>query len=259
MIGARGASTYTALKRTRLEGTGKMKRTILLVAAIAAAIAVAGCSSPKGAKPSASGSGSQAAATASDVLDSFPQVTPESPNEKAVASKYAAYYASYVKFMGPTAQPDNPLYKAAAGERPQFIGYALTAFSPKDAKGMYGSVHVVVTGDHVQTLGASYRAADMALGQTPGLDAVLKNRSGFDARKFATVHRPVSAGEKHAVDVMKAWVEKNLAGLGYSPNDVAIVGYVLFWGEKPSANRTLYLVVQPDNTVALEASSQWAK
>lgn len=247
MIATPAASTYTALKRTRIEGTGKMKRTILLVAAIAAALAVAGCSSPKGAKPSASKGGSQAAATASDVLESFPQVTPESPNEKKVASRYAAYYAAYVKSSESIAQPENPLYKTKPGEQPQFIGYTVTAYSPRDAKGTYGAVQMAVTGDHVQLDGTVERAADAALGQTAALDALLKRRSDFNAKANDPNWKPVSAGEKHAIDVMKAWVSKNLAGLGYSPDDVAITGYILFWGEGPSASRNLYLVVQPDS------------
>jgi hypothetical protein len=231
-----------------------MKRTALATVLIVAALATAACAGT-GSKGSVSGagaggtssSGGSSGAQPAAVLDSFPTVSPESPNEKAVASKIDAYYASYVKINKPNATASNPIYTPPAGVKAQFIGYAVTAYSPKDAKGQYGALQVVVTGDHIQMFGSSQMAADLALGQSTAMDNVLKRRSKFNQRSFDKARQTVSAGEKHAVEVVKAWVAKNLAGLGYAPSDVALTGYVLFWGEKPDAAKSLYLLVQPDS------------
>jgi hypothetical protein len=227
-----------------------MKRIATAAVVIAALLTAVGCSSPKTTSTPATGStpasGSPAAsAQPAGSLGSFPKVKPDSANEKTVASKYDAYFASYEKFSQPNATAANRLYAPKAGEKPQFIGYAVTAYSPKDAKGLYGALQVVVTGDHVQMFGSSQFAADLEYGQNKFSDGVLTFRSSYDAQQSDPKLTPASAGEKNAVEVASAWVEKNLGTLGYAPGDVALTGYVLFWGGKPDADKSLYLLVQP--------------
>jgi hypothetical protein len=236
-----------------------MKRIGWVALVVLALLVVAGCSGPKAASTSGGPSGGSGAAPSTadqnGTLDAFPQVVPASPNEKAVAGKTDAYLASYVKYNTPNATAQNPLYTPPAGQKAQFIGYAVTAYSPKDAKGEYGATQIVVTGSHVQQFGTSQLIPDLAVGQNVAIDKLLKRRSTYDAKQSDVKRTPVSAGEKNAVEVAKAWVSKNLASAGYSPNDVAITGYVLFWGTKPSANKSLYLLVQPDSDLVAAAWS----
>ena len=104
-----------------------------------------------------------------------------------------------------------------------------------------------------RSAGAFNEGDDVAMGQTSARDDLFKRRSTFDARAFDPKLTATSAGEKAAVATMRAWVAKNLGGLGYAPDDVQLTGYVLHWGGKPGAHPFLTLVVQPDSLLSQAA------
>lgn len=223
---------------------------IVLLALCLSVAAVTGCGTGKDTARESAPKTEAAEDTAPEATDdrfieSFSEVTPTSPNEKAVAAKADTYYEAWAAYRrNINAEVDLPTLDELGGNDPKFIGYCVAVYSGPDAAGEYGQFTLIVSGDQMNIAPEVGWKEPIDLTQEGVLD-FYATRTVLNTWDVDPHHQPVSAGEKDAVLRVQEFVDTLPKELLFSRDRVRLYGYTFFWGESPAAESYLTLTVQP--------------
>lgn len=189
-------------------------------------------------------------------IDTFSEVTPVSPNEKAVAAKADTYYDAWVAYRR-NINPDfeAPTPEQLGGTTPKFIGYCVAVYSGVDADGNYGQFTLIVSGDQMNIASEVGWKEPIDLSQASTMD-FYSTRTVLNTWDSDPHHAPVSEGEKAAVTRVQEFVDTLPKELLFSRDKVRLYGYTFFWGTSPGAGSHLMLSVQPGENKHY-ASANW--